>query len=278
MWGGGSGVTAPGSDHRGHALRGHRVLSSERQAAAGGSAEEQVRACVCVCVRDALCRFTQPEGDHLTLLAVYKAWERAQFSNPWCHDNFIQSRSMRRGQDIRKQLMGIMDRYRMDIVSCGSDSYLIRQAITSGFFKHAAKRDPTEGYKTLADGGCGGAGACVGDGADQRVYIHPSSALFMKSAEYVIYHELVLTSKEYMRNCMVLGGSRERGRTHTPTGQTPSGSRSSRPTSTRRQTRPSSASASGACPASPARPGHPPQQGDHRASLRPLRGAGVMAA
>jgi HrpA-like RNA helicase len=31
------------------------------------------------------------------------------------------------------------------------------------------------------------------------VYIHPSSSLFNRNPEWVIYHELVLTSKEYMR-------------------------------------------------------------------------------
>jgi hypothetical protein len=35
-------------------------------------------------------KFFQPEGDHLTLLAVYEAWKAAKFSNPWCHENFLQ--------------------------------------------------------------------------------------------------------------------------------------------------------------------------------------------
>ena len=56
-------------------------------------------------------KFHQPEGDHLTLLTVYNAWKASNFSNPWCYENFIQARSMRRAQDIRKQLLGIMDRY-----------------------------------------------------------------------------------------------------------------------------------------------------------------------
>src|SRR3569833_1111947 len=30
------------------------------------------------------------------------------------------------------------------------------------------------------------------------VFLHPSSALFGKQAEWVLYHELVLTTKEYM--------------------------------------------------------------------------------
>lgn len=41
-------------------------------------------------------RFFQPEGDHLTLLTVYEQWKKNNFSNVWCHDNFIQARSLRR--------------------------------------------------------------------------------------------------------------------------------------------------------------------------------------
>lgn len=133
-------------------------------------------------------RFYQPEGDHLTLLAVYEAWRASKFSTPWCFDNFIQARSMRKAQDIRKQLLGIMDRYKMEVVSAGRKYDLICKAIVSGFFSHAAKKDPTEGYKTMVEG--------------TPVFIHPSSALFQKNPEWVIYHELVLTSKEYMRSCM----------------------------------------------------------------------------
>merc|ERR1712032_188589 len=46
-------------------------------------------------------RFNQAEGDHLTLLLVYKGWEAVKFSNPWCFENYIQARSMRRSQDVK---------------------------------------------------------------------------------------------------------------------------------------------------------------------------------
>lgn len=55
-------------------------------------------------------KFFQPEGDHLTLLAVYEAWKAKNFSGPWCFENFVQSRSLRRAQDVRKQLLTIMDK------------------------------------------------------------------------------------------------------------------------------------------------------------------------
>ncbi|EFP86047.1 adenosinetriphosphatase [Puccinia graminis f. sp. tritici CRL 75-36-700-3] len=100
-------------------------------------------------------KFHQPEGDYLTLLAVYEGWKNSKFSNPWCHKNYIQSRAMRRAQDVRKQL-------------------------------HAAKKDPQDGYKTLVKG--------------TPVFIHPSSALFNRAPEWIIYHELVLTTKEYCRD------------------------------------------------------------------------------
>jgi ATP-dependent RNA helicase DHX8/PRP22 len=32
-------------------------------------------------------KFHQPEGDHLTLLAVYDGWKNDKFSNVWCHEN-----------------------------------------------------------------------------------------------------------------------------------------------------------------------------------------------
>ncbi|CAL2033419.1 hypothetical protein CAEBREN_12329 [Caenorhabditis brenneri] len=130
-------------------------------------------------------KFHQPEGDHLTLLAVYNSWKNHHFSQPWCFENFIQVRSMKRAQDIRKQLLGIMDRHKLLMKSCGRDVSRVQKAICSGFFRNAAKRDPQEGYRTLTDG--------------QNVYIHPSSACFQHQPEWVVYHELVMTTKEYMR-------------------------------------------------------------------------------
>ena len=55
----------------------------------------------------------------------------------------------------------------------------MQKAIVSGFFRNAAKKDPQEGFKTLVD--------------QQHVYIHPSSALFNRQPEWLIYHEVVLT-------------------------------------------------------------------------------------
>lgn len=131
-------------------------------------------------------KFHQPEGDLLTLLAVYNGWKASKFSNPWCYENYVQARALRRAQDVRKQLLGIMDRYKVDVISCGTNYNRVRMAIASGFFRNAAKKDPNEGYKTLVEG--------------TPVYLHPSSALWQRPPEWCIYFSLILTTKEYMHN------------------------------------------------------------------------------
>mmetsp|Transcript_57831 Transcript_57831/g.152186 ORF Transcript_57831/g.152186 Transcript_57831/m.152186 type:complete len:1158 (+) Transcript_57831:156-3629(+) len=135
-------------------------------------------------------RFHQAEGDHCTLLEVYKGWAHNRFSNPWCYENFIQARALRRSQDVRKQMITLMDRYKFEIVSCGNDYNRIRKCIVAGYFSNACRRDPQEGYRTLTE--------------HQQVYIHPSSALYQRNPEWLIYHELVLTTKEYLRECCTL--------------------------------------------------------------------------
>ena len=123
---------------------------------------------------------------------------------------------------MRKQLLTIMDRYKLEISSAGRNYTRIRKAITSGYFMHAAKKDPQEGYKTMDEGQARTRRGLGGDRGDdlntaavshcrshyayvwQVVYIHPSSALFNRNPEWVIYHELVLTTKEYMREVMAI--------------------------------------------------------------------------
>ncbi|KAH8154787.1 uncharacterized protein LAJ45_01318 [Morchella importuna] len=103
--------------------------------------------------------------------------KKAKFHDPT-------ARSMKRAKDVRAQLEMIMSRYRHKIVSCGRNTMMVRQALCSGFFRNSARKDPQEGYKTLIEG--------------TPVYMHPSSALFGKPAEHVIFHTLVMTTKEYM--------------------------------------------------------------------------------
>ncbi|KAF9809508.1 hypothetical protein SFRURICE_020805 [Spodoptera frugiperda] len=129
--------------------------------------------------------FFHPHGDHLTLMNVYNQWLGSEYSVQWCYENFIQYRSMKRARDVREQLAGLMDRVEIEMVSSISDDTNIRKAITAGYFYHIAKFSKGGHYKTVKH--------------NQTVMIHPNSALFEELPRWVIYHELVFTSKEFMR-------------------------------------------------------------------------------
>ncbi|KAM0833501.1 hypothetical protein ACQ4PT_064227 [Festuca glaucescens] len=124
-------------------------------------------------------------GDHIALLNVYNSWKETDFSTQWCYENYIQVRSMKRARDIRDQLEGLLERVEIEICSNASDLDAIKKAITSGFFHHSARLQKNGSYRTVKN--------------PQTVFVHPSSGLAQLLPRWVIYHELVLTTKEYMR-------------------------------------------------------------------------------
>ncbi|KAK8604564.1 hypothetical protein V6N13_099500 [Hibiscus sabdariffa] len=125
-------------------------------------------------------------GDHIALMKVYNSWRETNYSTQWCYENYIQVRSMKRARDIRDQLEGLLERVEIELTSCPNDLEAIKKAITSGFFPHSARLQKNGSYRTVKH--------------PQTVYIHPSSGLAQVLPRWVVYHELVLTSKEYMRN------------------------------------------------------------------------------
>lgn len=124
-------------------------------------------------------------GDHIALLKVYDSWKETNYSTQWCYENYIQVRSMKRARDIRDQLEGLLERVEIESSSNPNELDNIRKAITSGFFYHTAKLQKNGTYRTVKN--------------PQTVSIHPSSGLSQVLPRWVVYHELVMTTKEYMR-------------------------------------------------------------------------------
>ncbi|EDW11612.1 pre-mRNA-splicing factor ATP-dependent RNA helicase DHX16 [Drosophila mojavensis] len=129
--------------------------------------------------------FNHMHGDHLSLLQVYNQWAETDYSTQWCYENFIQYRSMKRARDVREQLVGLMQRVEIDMVSCLPETINVRKAATAGYFYHVARLSKGGNYKTIKH--------------NQTVMIHPNSSLFEELPRWVLYHELVFTSKEFMR-------------------------------------------------------------------------------
>ena len=59
------------------------------------------------------------------------------------------------------------------------------KSVTAGFFYHTARLQKSLDYRTVKN--------------SQSVHIHPSSALHGQQPRWVVYHELVFTTKEFMR-------------------------------------------------------------------------------
>lgn len=56
---------------------------------------------------------------------------------------------MKRARDVREQLVGLMQRVEIEIVSCLPETTPIRKAITAGYFYHIARLSKGGNYKTI---------------------------------------------------------------------------------------------------------------------------------
>ncbi|KAK0287175.1 hypothetical protein LTS00_010213 [Friedmanniomyces endolithicus] len=138
-------------------------------------------------------RFTVKEGgDHATYLNIWNQWVDSDFSYVWARENFMQQRSLTRARDVRDQLLKLCDRVEVTVSSCGAaDLPPIQRAIAAGFFPNAARlQKGGDSYRTVKN--------------NMTVHIHPSSVLMETKPKWVLFYELVLTSKEFMRSVMPL--------------------------------------------------------------------------
>ncbi|KAF8497258.1 putative PRP16-RNA-dependent ATPase [Russula emetica] len=131
-------------------------------------------------------KFNVPESDHLTLLNVFNQWKGHGYRDDWAMRHFLHPKLLRKAREVRVQLEDIMKFQKMDIISAGTDFDIIRKAICAGYFHQAARVK--------------GIGEFVNIRSGLPTHLHPTSALsgLGYSPSYVIYHELILTSKEYM--------------------------------------------------------------------------------
>ncbi|XAO24114.1 hypothetical protein I312_102904 [Cryptococcus bacillisporus CA1280] len=138
-------------------------------------------------------KFTAEEGDHLTLLNAYNAFARyGQNNKQWCGNHRLNYKALSRAMSIRKQLKKYMERFRIPIVSCEGDAVRLRKCLVSGYFKNAAKMLPDGTYSSARE--------------NAPLHVHPSSVMFTRqpSTGWVIYHEVVETTKSFMRDLTVI--------------------------------------------------------------------------
>ncbi|KAJ0727281.1 putative RNA helicase [Helianthus annuus] len=132
-------------------------------------------------------KFFVPESDHLTLLNVYQQWKANQYRGDWCNDHYLQVKGLKKAREVRSQLLDILKTLKIPLTSCGPDWDIVRKAICSAYFHNAARLKGVGEYVNCRNG--------------MPCHLHPSSALYGLgyTPDYVVYHELILTTKEYMQ-------------------------------------------------------------------------------
>ncbi|KAF2827354.1 pre-mRNA-splicing factor ATP-dependent RNA helicase PRP16 [Ophiobolus disseminans] len=134
------------------------------------------------------------EGDHLTLLVTVQRYAEEQTDRKvWCEKHFVSHRAMQNVMNIRKQLQ--QQCTQLKLLSPDDDqsssapsearSQAILQSVLRGFISNTARLMPDGSYKTLI--------------GNQIVAIHPSSVLFGRKVEAIVFNEFVFTGKAWAR-------------------------------------------------------------------------------
>ncbi|XP_026777304.1 ATP-dependent RNA helicase DHX33 [Pangasianodon hypophthalmus] len=135
-------------------------------------------------------KFISSEGDHMTLLNIYRAFKKVSGNKEWCRENFVNSRNMGLVAEVRAQLRDICIKLGLKLESSLSELANVRRCLAHGMFANAAELQPDGTYVALD--------------THQTVAIHPSSVLFQAKPAYVVFNELLHTSRCYMRDlCLV---------------------------------------------------------------------------
>ncbi|AEO71382.1 b1143c91-65e7-45b6-af25-a32a2d9e8f59 [Thermothielavioides terrestris] len=141
-------------------------------------------------------RFAAEEGDHITLLNAYQAFvTKGRKESRFCHDNLLNFKALARAVSIRAQLKRYLERFGIPVdeslaaqsTSTANKAEQIQRCLTAGYFAHAARMQPDGTFRNVS-------GTTV-------LHAHPSSVMFNRKADWVIFHEVMETGdKTFIRD------------------------------------------------------------------------------
>ncbi|KAJ3431705.1 atp-dependent RNA helicase dhx33 [Anaeramoeba flamelloides] len=161
-------------------------------------------------------KFAVIEGDHISLLNVYKEFIAHKKNKNWCDKHYLNYKALMRAIQIREQLIKYLKKFKIEIISVlrtmktmqfndrnqfgiveqndEKDNFVldtIRKCIVAGYFSNAAKLHTNGTYRSLK--------------GDTILYIHPNSVLFHERLpEYIIFHEIVFTTRPFIKELLAI--------------------------------------------------------------------------
>ncbi|CCX33106.1 P-loop containing nucleoside triphosphate hydrolase protein [Pyronema domesticum] len=138
--------------------------------------------------------FSVTEGDHLTLLNVYTAFTtRGKKEAKWARDHMLNFKALSRAVSVRNQLFRYLERHNPGLAEKHCENVTgerIRKCLVKGYFAHAARMQPD--------------GTLRIPGREEELWVHPSSIMFNRKVEWVVFHEVVEGKKLFVRDLSVV--------------------------------------------------------------------------
>ncbi|XP_041522210.1 putative pre-mRNA-splicing factor ATP-dependent RNA helicase DHX32 [Microtus oregoni] len=142
--------------------------------------------------------FLHPEGDHFTLINVYRAYQDTALNSTnehcvetWCHDYFLNCSALRTADVIRAELLEIIKRielpYTEPAFGSKENSLNIKKSLLSGYFMQIARDvDGSGNYLMLTH--------------KQVAQLHPLSSysITKKMPEWVLFHQFSIAENNYI--------------------------------------------------------------------------------
>ncbi|XP_066096023.1 putative pre-mRNA-splicing factor ATP-dependent RNA helicase DHX32 [Saccopteryx bilineata] len=143
--------------------------------------------------------FLHPEGDHFTLINIYKAYQDTTLNSTsehcverWCHDYFLNWAALRMADVIRAELLEIIRRielpYAEPAFGSRENALNIKKALLSGYFMQIARDvDGSGNYLMLTH--------------RQVAQLHPLStySITKRRPEWVLFHKFSVSDNNYIR-------------------------------------------------------------------------------
>jgi HrpA-like RNA helicase len=167
--------------------------------------------------------FATEGSDHLTTLSAFQQWKKLRrnkgdrAASAFLRDSFLSRLTLFQMEDLRKQFANLLveigflprtfrlsdsEQRRMDPANSNeSNTALLKAILCAGLYPNiiVAPRDLVGEKPGISE-----AGECVFHSKKGDVHLHPSTISFTSrhfDSRYCCYHEIVKTSKTYVRDC-----------------------------------------------------------------------------
>jgi RNA helicase HrpA len=129
-------------------------------------------------------RFSDPSGDFVSYLKLFRAYEKANKKESFCNKNYLDTKTMSEVFNIKYQLEELVSELGVPIGSNGPVAdYLC--AVSRGLIQFVCTKSGRFTYKSITT---------------DKIQIHPGSVMFRETPSYIVAGEIVRTSKMFARS------------------------------------------------------------------------------